>query len=675
MKKNSSLKLYVLILAILTSCLNDIKESGSDTSTNYCKPSNLSLTQKDECVHLIWECLDGEISQFVIKRESNYKNALTDSISFTTNKTEYVDCSIFTGLTYQYFVNLLNDPNTISKEINTKSVRDFSVLFPYKGYTGNRFEVELNYIPLATNPYDMSELNIRAEIIRPDGTKEEATGFFMTEYQIDKDESGRESFTRLNDKIKLRYLPNQIGTYIFKFVIEDGTKRVNSYYYAFDVERGKKREYVRISEKNPQYFETENKEYFFPIGFNIGWSTGGRGLYEYIDYMDKMAENNNNLFRMWMIKWSNALEWTRYNGSGDYNGLMRYAQDNAARIDRILSYAEKMGLKLILTFGSYLEFSEGGYWNEGSWKENPYNTLNGGMCKTPEEFFTNEEAKRIYKNRLKYISARWGYSDSIFAYEFFNETNAPYEWVSEMSNYLRKMDCSRHLISTTYGDDKIFGLKNVDFTMAHLYGNPPNLIKYYPERINEITSQFTTKYKKPFLLAEFGIDWSKSDYEYDKEGNAINLHNGIFAAISSGSAGTAMLWWWDSYIDRLNLYQILSPVRIIIDKFGDFDGVSPIKTNASNGITAYGIGSNKKVLIWIQNKESNWYNAYNKTEFVPVDVEISTNGLEMNCEASISIFNPWTSEIINNYIERVNNDISYTHKGLKRDIILIAKCN
>lgn len=37
------------------------------------------------------------------------------------------------------------------------------------------------------------------------------------------------------------------------------------------------------------------------------------------------------------------------------------------------------------------------------------------------DFFTNAEAIADYKNRLRYLVARYAYSTSVFAWEFFNE--------------------------------------------------------------------------------------------------------------------------------------------------------------------------------------------------------------------------------------------------------------
>lgn len=40
------------------------------------------------------------------------------------------------------------------------------------------------------------------------------------------------------------------------------------------------------------------------------------------------------------------------------------------------------------------------------------------------DFFIDERAIADYKNRLRYIVARYGYSTSVFAWEFFNEVHS-----------------------------------------------------------------------------------------------------------------------------------------------------------------------------------------------------------------------------------------------------------
>ncbi|MGC9042705.1 MAG: hypothetical protein ACP5KG_02475 [Myxococcota bacterium] len=669
--------LLFIFLALAYTC-SDREYKAPQGGESYCKAADIWAEEKDGCVYVHWRCEGGKNPEVILSRKTDYNNSALKEEYFQIKSNEYLDCSIKRGIKYTYSIISENKEVIISTNIETAPVKDFDIKIISERATGRLLEIELIYHPTTENPFDMSRLDITMKVLKPDGSDDESRGFFMTEYNIERDEGDRERFVKGEERLRVRYNPNMAGTYILYFTIRDENILLTSGYYPVEVSRYKGRDYIKVSKKNPLYFSDENEKPFFPIGFNIGWARYS-GLFEFQHYIDKMKESYSNLFRMWMIKWSNAIEWTEGYGSGDYKGLMRYAQDNAARIDRILSYAEERDIKIMLTLGSYLEFTEGGSWNEGSWKENPYNIENGGMCRNSSDFFLMKEAREYYKNRLRYISARWGYSSSIFAYEFFNETYAPFEWVSEMSAFLKKIDYNRHMISTTYGDDKIFTLKNIDFTMTHLYGNPPELIKDYPQRVNEITTQHITKYKKPFLLAEFGIDWSKSDYEYDRDGTAINFHNGVFAAISSGSAGTAMLWWWDDYIDRLNLYKILSPVNVVIDELGDMSNYRPLNMDnlryERDKLNVYGIVSDSKLLLWIQNKESNWYNEYNQIEYESVSGVISIQNLNLDCKAKIKIFDPWNGYITDNYFSNINKQYEFSFENIKRDILLIIRCD
>jgi hypothetical protein len=225
----------------------------------------------------------------------------------------------------------------------------------------------------------------------------------------------------------------------------------------------------------------------------------------------------------------------------------------------------------MLCFGTYGEFTTGGFFNEGLWKQNPYNAANGGPCAKPEEFWTNPQARALYRQRLRYIAARYGYRTGIQAWEFWNETNAPAPWVQEMASYLKgtgpyaksgPADPFGHLVTTTYGDDAVWKLPEIDFTQSHHYGEG-NIPDHAP--IVHDDAQRYLAYGKPHLMAEFGIDWRDADRKYDPGGKAVNFHNGLWAGALSGDAGGAMLWWWDNYVHPLSLYAPFGPLRRFTD--------------------------------------------------------------------------------------------------------------
>ncbi|MBM4081288.1 MAG: hypothetical protein FJ278_16415 [Planctomycetes bacterium] len=222
-------------------------------------------------------------------------------------------------------------------------------------------------------------------------------------------------------------------------------------------------------------------------------------------------------------------------------------------MDRVLEAAEASSVPLMVCFGTYGELRQTqGFFNEQAWQANPYNAALGGPCASPDDFWTNETALKLYKQRLRYIVARWGYSPNVMAWEFWNEARPPADWTREMAQHLRRLDPFSHLISTTYGDHETWLIDEIDFTQTHKYGDTGN-IRDLADTLSGDCIDHTTKFWKPHLVSEFGIDWRTSDEKYDPKGEGVNLHSGLWASALARGAGSAMLWYWD-YVDSKNLY-------------------------------------------------------------------------------------------------------------------------
>ena len=89
-------------------------------------------------------------------------------------------------------------------------------------------------------------------------------------------------------------------------------------------------------------------------------------------------------------------------------------------------------------------------------------------------------------------------------------------WVAEMAAYLKQHDPNRHLVSTTYGDAATWNCPDVDFTMTHMYGQSGNTADF-TRRIENREARAALPYDKPYLLAEFGIDWQTGDGRRDRQ--------------------------------------------------------------------------------------------------------------------------------------------------------------
>lgn len=403
------------------------------------------------------------------------------------------------------------------------------------------------------NPYDYDEINVIGEFTGPDNSKKIVDAFFC------------ESFDELNKKnFKIRFTPDKPGKWKYEIkILKNKDVIIKSKLFSFECKKSaEKKGFIKLSDTDFLFMEFSNKEPFFPVGLNVAWSTGVDIYSDYENWIRKLKENGGNFIRLWMANWFLGIEWD--GKLKDYSGRQRQAY----LLDKIIKLCEENGIYIMLCLLPHGEFST---LHNSNWEKNPYNAINGGILKKPEEFFINEKAKKIFKNRLRYIIARYSYSTSIFAWELFNEvdltdnydTDIVLGWHKEMLNEIKKYDIYKHLKTTSfsdpYRDDEIWHLKQIDFTQTHIYG-----LKDAAETIYEISKYKIDKFSKPHIISEFGIDANKEVIEKGIDEKGIYMHNALWSGTLTLSFGSPMTWWWDIYVDRFNLFNLYKPLSDFI---------------------------------------------------------------------------------------------------------------
>ncbi|MBI5095261.1 MAG: DUF5060 domain-containing protein [Candidatus Hydrogenedentes bacterium] len=438
-----------------------------------------------------------------------------------------------------------------------------------------RLELTLDLKASFSNPFDPDDVDVYAEFRSPDGAAYRANGFY-TQACTRALENGAERVSATGEPFwQIRFTPNKEGVWQYTVHAKDRSGSVELPAAKFTVTPSPNPGFVRRDAKSPNLFAFDNQRPFFAIGENMCWpASGPRGTYCYDYWLPELSKAGGNWIRIWMHRWFCCLEWGD-KGKPDwetvtYGGLGYYNLVNAWKMDAVLDTAEKNNVYVMLCLGTYGEFIDGGYFNEGLWKHNPYNAANGGPCAKPEDFWTNDTARKLYRQRLRYIAARYGCRANLFGWEFWNEAYPTPAWVTEMAQLLKGTgpfdghgaDPYRHLVSTTYGTPDIWKIAEVDFTQSHHYGKG-NLADSGPV-IHEDAAK-SAAFGKPHFMAEFGIDWRSSDDKYDPQFLGVNLHNGLWAAALSGNAGGAMIWYWDSYVHPGKLYSQFTPLRAFTD--------------------------------------------------------------------------------------------------------------
>jgi hypothetical protein len=414
-----------------------------------------------------------------------------------------------------------------------------------------KFEISIALTAAYSNPYDYDDIVVTAEFTAPSGKKEVIEGFFMENFNLN---TGTGNITPTGvSQFKVRYAPSETGVYTYKVSCTNGFGSANTEGFTFEAQASSAKGFVR--KNNTNYLNFDNGQQYVIVGQNLAWQQNNKYL-NYKTWTDRLAENGANFIRLWQCAWGLGIEWS----GTPYNGLKRYSQVNSFYTDKLLEECEAKDIYMMLCINHHGMVSST---VNPNWNENPYKSTNGGPCVNTWDYFINNTAKALHKNRLRYIVARWGYSRNIMSWELFNEVewtdnfqtykNQIKDWHQEMAAYLKQKDPFKHLVTTSYAHDNedpnTWNLPEIDFTQTHYYNGSANVETVLVNGVQSYLNQFS----KPTYTGEFGINTSQSNLS-SIDPNGIHIHNSLWATLFSGGMGTGATWWWDTYIAPQNLY-------------------------------------------------------------------------------------------------------------------------
>ena len=415
------------------------------------------------------------------------------------------------------------------------------------------------------NPYRSTEVALDLELLAPSGRRLTVPGYY------EQGASGKPSVWRV------RYAPAEVGAYSGKFVLKLNGERLPPVPASFEVAPSASKGFLHVA--GPWVFRFDNGEPFRGIGENICWEARSqddsryfkalnehpRFTYEYL--LGQLSANGGNFFRTWMCPWNLPLEWPHVIDTARYrDDSAPFNRSAIERMDQLLEICGEADVYFMLTLDAH------GALLGGLWDINAYNARNGGPAATPEGFFTDPKAKARYKDRLRYLVARWGWSPHLAAWEFFNEIdNAMYgqkperipdrvivDWHAEMSAYLKSIDPYGRLVTTSVSHRDVAGLNRVpglDFSQRHIYRNTPSI----PETLRK----YVRAEGKPYVIGEFAFEW-----DWSKDFNLIagdmdrDYKLGLWLGLFSPTPILPMSWWWE-FFDERHLTSTLGKVRSV----------------------------------------------------------------------------------------------------------------
>jgi len=544
---------------------------------------------------------------------------------------------------------------------------------PVRPVAGRLLTVHVELEGTWDTPFWQEQVALDAGIRGPGGRSWRVPGFYSAEYSRSRGYGSTPETEVLTTTGRagwyVRFLPPVPGAYELTLAARDRSGMVSES-ATFRVEEGEAASYVRVSRRDPHYFELTDGTPYFANGLNLCWYNKG-GTYDYDRWFGALAEAGGNYARIWMPEWAFAFEWGK---PGEYR------LDRAWQMDYVLALAERKGIRIKLCLENFRKLDG----------DNPYSAGNGGPCRTVMDVFTSPEAKRMFRNRLRYAVARWGYSTSLMAWEFWNEINcvdgydAPVvrAWTAEMADYLRSIDPYHHLVVNSLGsfvfEPELWSMPQIDFAQMHGYWHPSwestesgkDMARMVADQVARIRA-----FKKPALFAEFGLvdeNWGPSPRMKD-DPQGLHLHNGMWAAIMAGAAGTAHLWWWDSYVEPRKLWSHFRGVASFIrDVRWANEGFRPFAVaNASSSLRVTGLRGRSLVLLWAQNAAHTWWNVAEKKRVPQVkDAQFILRELPSGARTGtyvVEVWDTYTGELLS------SQNVTIGDKGLPIRLGSLAK--
>jgi hypothetical protein len=452
-------------------------------------------------------------------------------------------------------------------------------------------ELALQGLPTSENPFDPTYADVIAKVTDPSGNSFSIPMYWYQGYEIVASYNQLSNRKVGNPEWRLKFRPTIIGNFRIEVNAKINGQDIQVPQFTFAAFE-KTPEPIKIRGRN----FVQGEDIFIPFAYNIAWANRYEEISKYERWFKAASANGVNVARVWMASWSLGIEWND-TGLGDYTKRL----DRAWALDQVFRIAAKYGVGIDLVLINHGAFSES---TNPEWFANPYNELNGGPIANPGEFATNSIARKFWEQRLRYITSRWAGEPALFTWEWWNEVNfTPIsgqvltDWIAWSDSLLKKWDPYKSLTTTSWSSGaSLQDWSVVDYAVTHVYDDK--------DPIKTLAAQATALREavpnKPILVGEMGSGTVTEDPFTDPFG--LHLHNAQWAATFVGFGAPASYWWWDIYVDPLNLWGLTKGLSILLK------GTNPVEMQSSEISTLKStstllLSDQTSVLGWIRHND------------------------------------------------------------------------
>lgn len=533
-------------------------------------------------------------------------------------------------------------------------------------------EIQFDLPNTYNNPFDPAQVKVDGVFETPSGQSEKVPGFWFNDVSEHPGEYDR--FVVLSTgRWAIRYAPREVGTYSFRVELTDESGWSYTGLHTFEATASAHPGTIRQDPTHSGRFVLDDGSPFVALATNYCWQND---FTSYESGLARFAGGGGNLARVWidphwaefLLEWKSGL--TRYtdNGPTTFEGLGRYNQEAAYRLDRFFEYAEQSDVYIELTAWNWLPYAD-------QWPDNPYNSANGGPLSDPLQVWTN--AKTLQKNYLRYIVARWGWSPRLGILEFWNECDQVYifssdgvlAWHNEMNDYVQTLFPDGRLTTTSfawtckadYAHLTLWGDLNLDVVQCHNYGGPSDLIDHWGPTLEHLAG-----FGRPFGIQEFSATTGEDYDGIDPE--ARNYHLGIWIPTFLYGASSNN-WQWKVYhafdLPDAHLAQLAAFDAFVDLLLPELPSAEFVRLAEDSGVAAGGYLSSERAAFWFYNKAAYW----NLDDTAIGSISGHTVTLNMAAGSyTVDYWDPYTGQVIGTEAAQSDGSLTITLPTFKRDV-------
>jgi uncharacterized repeat protein (TIGR01451 family) len=526
-----------------------------------------------------------------------------------------------------------------------------------------------NTTALGTQYYNLQGIKVDASLKSPGGRSISWPAFWY------KAPDGSTSW-------KLRFAPIEVGTWTFTVTAQHASGTTTSQQYSFTCGNSTSHGFIGVNTNDRRFFRFSDGTQFFPIGTDMsGCDDPPPGTTPWGMAFPKMKAVGANFTRVFFT----SLNIEPYNVDSDKSELKaldNYDMNRALTVDQVVDLAHSNGIYMewLLDDSTYIADQSSQY-IAATGRQAPCTDVNG--------FFSLPAAKEIYKRKLRYWMARWGYSVNLMNLELMNEigdSGSTATWHVEMGNYLHGYSDQSHLVSSSNGSGemRINGVPwndaSMDYVNYHDYAKytqgwaiktdypleqlgsslqfPWEDFAVYADRVARL--QFKRyKWNKPLCWSEIGLiyrrpgddDFPDWDLAYQKDTSAHHVKDGLWAAMLNGMAFSH--WKLDYILGNYgggDKFSVCAPLANYVSG-ESFEGLtqettypvadplnpSPQVKCSNPGLMVVSMHGPNKAFVYVKNLSDTWFRDYYYSQTTDRYADASKIPTPASCGGTIAI--------------------------------------